>query len=161
MLDRPTAMCTNGRKPDPDFDEDECFYCRIDPAWVTNGKVDPTKVRCPDLSSNRSKYSEPYYVLYPRDKNGRHAVFRFRMRDVPAEIASQGTGGPPTLYGVRTVHDPIETPPEEDNYGHCETRVYRGQQQMKPNKLSPGARKSFQVQLSERMVLEREAGLPF
>lgn len=32
---------------------------------------------------------------------------------------------------------------------------------MKPNKLSPGARKSFQVQLSERMVLEREAGLPF
>ncbi|MDP8990657.1 MAG: hypothetical protein M3N41_11335 [Acidobacteriota bacterium] len=62
-------------------------------------------------------------------------------------------GGTPVEYSVRTVHDP-----ENDNYGHCETRFYRGQQHMKPNKIGSGAKKIFREHMSRILELEIPAG---
>ncbi len=172
MPDRPQEMRTNGRVADPVFEEWECFYHRVNPAWIqsSDGKVDPAHVRCPNLSSNRSKYSQPFYVLYPKVKFGDHAVFKFSVQDVPGQISSKNPGGtpkePPAVFDVRTVHVPLsppEYPPEEDNYGHCETRVYRmgSDEPVGENKISNGAKKEFRVLMSNALKLDRAPGLNF
>jgi hypothetical protein len=162
MPDRPQNMYPGDRLADPSFDQNEILYCRVHPNWIqSDGKVDPGSVRCPDLSSSRSKYGLSYYVLYPRAVNGGHAVFRFGIDAVPQKISSGNPGGgTPTVYDVETVHDPCSDPGYE-NYAHCETRVKRDGVRMKANKVSPGAIKSFQYQMSGILKIERVAGQPF
>jgi hypothetical protein len=163
--DRPAAMRTNGRPPDPAFEAGEVFYHRVNPGWVQpDGKVDPAHVQCPGLSSNRSKYSESFYVLFPRAKYEGYAVFKFRQDGPPPTISSPNTGGgTPTVYDVRTVHDPLSFPPEEDNYGHCETRVFRcgSSEPLKASVINSGAKKVFRVKMSFALELDREPGVPF
>lgn len=65
------------------------------------------------------------------------------------------------MYDVLTVHDPLSTPPEEDNYGHCETRVFRSGMLLRENQISKGAIKVFKAKMSVALTLERKAGLPF
>jgi hypothetical protein len=151
-------MYTGARVPDPTFDGEEPFYYRVHPDLIQDeGTVDPVQVHCPDLSSNRGRYSESWYVLYPRDSFGNFAVFRFLRSEVIPEVSSAlPGGGMATVYAVRTEHDP-----EWDNYGHCETRLYRGNERMKPNKVSSGAKKIFREHMSRILKLERKAGLPF
>jgi len=151
-------MYTGDRLPDQTFYVGELFYYRVHPDLIqTDETVDPLHVHCPDLSSNRERYSKPWYVLYPWDKFGHYAVFRFLDEDVLDEVSSPlSGGGSPTVYGVRTVHDP-----EVDNYGHCETRLYRGDERVKLNKISTGAKKIFREHMSRILKLERKAGLLF
>ena len=158
MPDRPAEMQTGDRVPVQEFDPDERGYHRVHPDTVgLDGTVDPAHVQCPDLSSYRSKFSLPYYALYPRAENGHYAVFKFFYREVLPVVASPDpSGGTPTEYAVRTVHDP-----EPDNYGHCETRLYRGEEHMRPNKVGRGAKKIFREHMSRILELERPAGLPF
>jgi hypothetical protein len=114
-------------------------------------------VQCPDLSSNRSKFSQPYYVLYPRADYGSYAVFMFVLEELSPTVSSpEASGGTPVVYDIRTVHVPVE-----DNYGHCETGIYRGTEHMKPNKISHGAKKVFREHMSRILELERPAGAPF
>jgi hypothetical protein len=158
MPDRPREMHIEGRPSDPTFETDEIFFHRVHPDRVQDGDtVDPLHVQCPDLSSNRQRYSEPWYVLYPRAKFGNYAVFRFLRTEVLPEVESPQTGGgSPTVYTVQTIHDP-----EPDNYGHCETRLYRGLEHMRPNKVSSGAKKIFREHMSRILKLERNPGIPF
>jgi hypothetical protein len=66
MPDRPPEMITGDREPVPQFDPDERFFYRVDPQHIQqDGTILPPNVRCPDLSSNRSKFSEPWHVLFP------------------------------------------------------------------------------------------------
>jgi len=154
MPDRPSDMYTGLRLPDSAFDAGESLYHRVEPTRIQdNGGVDPVHVQCPDLSSNRSKYSQPFYVLYPRALFGHCAVFRFRKEEVLAEVSSSHEGGTPVVYSVRTIHDP-----EPDNYGHCETRFYRADEHMRPNKINKGAKKIFRAHMSQILVLERKPG---
>lgn len=157
MPDRPTAMHRCGRPVVAEFSPAECFYVRIDPARIQpENVVDPAHIQCPDLSSNRSQFSEPWHVLYPREKYEQHAVFRFVLSDAPKHVSSENPGGAPTEYTVRTVHDP-----EEDNYAHCETRLYRENERMEPNKVSKGAKKVFREHISRALKPERPAGLVY
>lgn len=151
-------MLTGTRSPDQTFDAAELFYYRVHPEFIQPDEtVDPVHVHCPDLSSNRGRYSKAWFVLYPRDRFGNYAVFRFLRTEVLPEVSSPlPGGGTPTTYDVRTVHDP-----EVDNYGHCETRLYRGDERMEPNKVSRGAKKIFREHMSRILKLERKAGLPF
>ncbi len=149
-------MYTAGRESVQEFDPDECGYHRVHPDLVeSDGKVEPAHVQCPDLSWYRSKFSSPYCALYPLATNGQYAVFKFLYRWVLLAAASpDASGGVPIEYAVRTVHAP-----EEDNYGHCETRFYRGEQHMKSNKIGSGAKKIFREHMSRILELERPAGL--
>ncbi|HXP88148.1 MAG TPA: hypothetical protein VN841_25685 [Bryobacteraceae bacterium] len=158
MPDRPTEMLTGDREPLQEFDPDELGYCRVHPDVVqSDDMVDPANVQCPDFSSNRSKLSLSHYVLYPRAQYGSYAVFKFFYREILASVSSpDASGGTPVNYAVKTLHDP-----EADNYGHCETRLYRGDQRMAPNKVSKGAKKLFREHMSRILALERAAGIPF
>jgi len=121
-----------------------------------DGTVDPAHIQCPDLSSYRSRFSLPHYALYPTETNGHCAVFKFLYREVlPTAASPDASGGVPVEYAVRTLHVP-----EEDNFGHCETRFYRGEQHMKSNKIGSGAKKIFREHMSRILELERAAGLP-
>ena len=155
--DRPPGMYRNGRLEQA-LDDGEAFFCRIDPEWIEpDGGVAPAHIPCPDLSSNRSKFSEPFYVLYPRERFEKFAVFSFDRVSAPRSVASdEPGGGAPVLYDVITVHDP-----EEDNYGHCETRFYRGSERMKPNKVSKGAKKVFRFKMSLALKLCRASNPNF
>jgi hypothetical protein len=151
-------MYRNGRLIVPDFDLDEWLYCRTDPNFIQpDGTVDAVHVhfRFPDLSSNRSKFSEPWYVLYPRAENGGDAVVKFRPRDTPATV--QGDGRDAAVHQIRTEHDP-----EDDNYGHCETRIYKGTKRLtRTNQLKDGPRGKLKLAFSKIMTLAHKAGDPF
>jgi hypothetical protein len=92
--------------------------------------------------------------LYPRATYGNFAVFKFKREDVPAQITRESPGASP--YEVRTEHDP-----EDDNYGHCETRMYRGHARMTANKVKPEAKNKLRLAFSRILSLERKAGDPF
>jgi len=155
MPDRPPEMYTGAREPDPAFDPAELLYCRVAPERVRDdGTVDPLHVSCPDLSSNRSKYSLPWHVLYPRDKFGGYAVFGFQYNDVPKTIQGDNLGA--KVHQVETVHDP-----EPDNYGHCETRVSRDGVRLASNKIGPEVKTKFRLHISKVMKLMRQPGEPF
>jgi len=123
---------------------------------LSDDTVDPPHVQCPNLSSNRGKFSKPHYVLYPCEEFGDYAVFRFVLEELLPSVSSpDASGGTPVTYDVRTIHDP-----EEDNYGHCETGLYRGAEKTRPNKVSNGAKKVFREHMSRILELERESELP-
>jgi hypothetical protein len=148
-------MFQGDRRPVQEFDPDERGYHRVHPDVVEpDGTVDAAHVQCPDLSSYRSKFSLPQYALYPLETNGHCIVFKFYYREVLATAASpDASGGAPIQYSVRTLHDP-----ENDNYGHCETRFYRGDEHMQPNKIGRGAKKIFREHMSRILELELRPG---
>ena len=160
MPDRPRPMHRNGRPAVPVFGSEEWFYHRIDPTLASlagpDGRIDPIHMNaydCVDLSSNRSNFSESWYVLYPRRDFEGFAVFKFRLQNLPNAIP-RGAGAVP--FNLNTEHDP-----EEENYGHCETRVYRGGLRMRKNQVKPDAKNKLRLIFSRALILERRAGEPF
>jgi hypothetical protein len=150
MSDRPKDMFKRDRDRVPNFDENERLYHRTDPAFVEpDGTVDAVHIsfRFPDLSSNRSKFSEPWYVLYPRSEYGELAVVKCRHRDIPSSVQGDGRDAP--VHDVKIEHDPMD-----DNYGHCETRIYKGSKRLtRTNQLKDGPKDKLRLAFSQIMTL--------
>jgi len=150
--DFPSELHRKGRPTVPVFDDDEWFYCRFDPAFVQpNGNnIDPLHIKlipCPDLSSNRSKFSKPWNVLCPLAKFGNNVVFKFRLQDLPDTVQGDGKGAP--VHDIKTEHDP-----EELNYSHCETRVYRNGIRIGSH-LKPGPKDKLRLIFGKILIRER------
>jgi len=152
-------MLRNGRPVINEFDDDERFFHRVEPALASlahpDGKIDPihmSQYQCVDLSSNRSRFSESWYVLYPRSQFGDFAVFKFMRQDLPPRISREGGG----TYDLITEHVP-----EDDNYGHCETGVYREGLRMRKNQVKQDGKNKLRLLFARILTLERRAGLPF
>jgi hypothetical protein len=158
MPDRPKDMLRNGRPVVPDFDQDEVLYHRTDPNFIQpDGTVDAVHItfRFPDLSSNRSKFSEPWYVLYPRSEYGGMAVIKCRCQDIPPSVQGDGKDSP--IHKVKAEHDPLD-----DNYGHCETRIYKNDKRLtRPNQLKDGPKARLRLAFSKIVRVERSGGEPF
>jgi hypothetical protein len=158
MPDRPHEMYRNGRPIVPDFDPGELFYHRIQPGFVQeDGSIDPVHIsslQCPDISSNRSRFSEPWFVLYPRARYGGWAVYKFQTTDLPEVVQADAPGA--TVYSVKTEHDP-----EDDNYGHCETRVYRGDEKMASSNVNRNAKNKLRLSLARALKIARKPGEQF
>ena len=157
MPDRPDEMRRNGRPLVPDFDALEWFYYRVDPAFVQEGRfLDPISVKCtcPAVSSNRQRLSQPWYVLYPRTRFGTWAVFKFQRERLPQSVQADVPGA--TVFTLVTEHDP-----REDNYGHCETRLYRGTEKVVEAQVNKQAKNSFRLSFARALEFERAPGLPF
>ena len=154
-------MCRSGRQSVPPFRDDECFYHRVPPDFAKlageDGRIDPhhfSSFDCVDLSSNRSSLSEVWYALYPRAEFGGWAVFKFRRQDIPSIIQREDKDAAP--YEVRTEPDPCD-----DNFGHCETRIYRGSTRMRKNQVKQDGKNKLRLSLSRALTLARGAGIPF
>ena len=138
----------------PTFDDGERFYCRFDPAFVlpNSDSIDPLHIRlipCPDFSSNRSKFSKPWHVLCPLAKFGNNVIFTFRIQDLPATVQGDGKGA--AVHDVRTEHDP-----EEYNFSHCETRVYRAGARIGGH-MKPGPKDKLRLIFGKILVRERSS----
>jgi hypothetical protein len=156
MPDRPEEMKRNGRPVVPDFDPLEWFYYRIDPAFLRkDGFLDPMSIKCscPAVSSNRQRLSEPWYVLYPRMKFGGWAVFKFQRESLPDTLAADGS---PTIYTISTEHAPLE-----DNYGHCNTILRRGTENVSEAQVNKQVKKNFRMWFAKALKFERNPGLSF
>jgi hypothetical protein len=158
MPDRPKGMFRNGRNTVPDFDREEVLYHRIDKEFIQpDGSVDAIHItfRFPDLSSNRSKFSEPWYVLYPRSEFGKMAVIKCRYADIPESVRGDGKDSP--VHDIKAEHDP-----QDDNYGHCETRIYKGEKRLtRPNQLKDSPKARLRLAFSQIMTLARNSSEPF
>ena len=158
MSDRPKSMFRNGRDAVPAFDSDELLYHRTDPAFVQpDGTIDAVHIsfRFPDLSSNRSRFSEPWYVLYPRAEYGGMAILKCRQGDIPLSVQGDGRDAP--VHEIKAEHDP-----QDDNYGHCETRIYRrGVRLTRTNQLKDGPKAKLRLVFSRILTLARPAGEKF
>jgi hypothetical protein len=158
MPDRPEDMKRNGRPLVPDFEPLEWLYYRIPPTQVqAGGFIDPISVKCPcpAVSSNRASLSEPWHVLYPRDKYGSWAVFKFQRESLPETVRANVDGA--TTFTIKTEHDPLE-----ENYGHCATRLYRGEEKVKrEDQVNPQAKNEFRLRFARALIIERLPGLPF
>jgi len=160
MPDRPNHMRRSGRQQIPSFGTDELFYHRVSPEFAKlagdDGRVDAhhfSSYDCVDLSSNCSSVSESWYVLYPRADFGSWAVFKFRRQDIPATIQRSVDATP---YEVRTEPDPCDC-----NFGHCESRVYRGPTRMRRKQVSQDGKNKLRLSFSRALTLAREPGLAF
>lgn len=158
MPDRPKDMYRNARPVVPNFDSDEWLYHRIDPCFVeADGTIDAVHItfRFPELSSNRSKFSEPWYVLYPRTTWGSYAVLKFRPQDVPKSVHGDSKDSPE--HKIKNEHSP-----QNDNYGHCETQIYRsGKRLTRTNQLKDSPKAKLRLAFSKIVKLVRKAGEPF
>lgn len=145
---RPGRMYAKGRPLDPEFLGTEQLYSRCKLDWIDeNGHLKPTYVRIPDQSVNREKYSQCKDVLLPDGSPQSRAwllwgVASVRVEDLPPQ--SQSAGG--VTFQVTVEHDPLD-----DNYGHCELRVYKdGHRECDSKKVNSKVKKEYQVKLARR-----------
>jgi len=149
MPNRPQEMYSGDRQPVQEFDSDELFYYRVDPEFIQpDGSVLPVHVHCPNLSCNRSKFSQTWYVLFPLDKFGLWAVFQFDFNEVDKKI--KGDGQDATVYDVVMIHCPLV-----DNYAHCEVRILRNGKAMKEAQINRTAKGKFKLSMSRCLHIAR------
>ena len=111
----PKEMQINGRMPDPVFEPDERLYIRFN--IISLGKVDVSCIRCPSQSVNRSKYSEPHWVLISvNNLFDDWGYGYFKVNDVPQILESPGGS---------KFYQNVEHVPLEHNYPHSEVRSYK------------------------------------
>jgi hypothetical protein len=153
MPDRPQEMYTRDRLPVQEFSADERFYHRIHPDHVQpDGSVLPVHIQCPNLSCNRSRFSQPWHVLFPLEHFGLWAVFQFDFAHVDKTV--QGDGQNVTVYDVVMIHCP-----DPDNYAHCEVRIHRNGVALREHKINSTAKKKFKLSMSKALRLTRPANM--
>ena len=147
---RPKKMLRGTRSIVNDFVNDERLFFRWYVDWVEHdGKVSRANVPTPDQSVNRSKHGgKSWFVLIPdvcergdsdySEKMRRlcQGAYTFLVREIPEPTTENGHS-----YAFRVEHDP-----EENNYQHCEIRIFRDGYRVK--EMPPRSRKYATVDLS-------------
>ncbi len=117
----PEEMYRNNRPEDPDFDAEEVLYFRF--ANLIDGEISLPSIKFPNQSVNRSKYSEPEWVLYSNYPSVVHwGIASFRVREIPERLESNG--------GIKWEFIPKHVP-EEENYSHSEIKPLRNGEEMR------------------------------
>jgi hypothetical protein len=73
--------------------------------------------------------------------------FKFRLQDLPKTVKGDAPNAP--VHDVKTEHDP-----EEYNYSHCETRVYRAGVRMDSH-LKPGPKDKLRLKFGQILIHEK------
>lgn len=111
-------MLRNGRPVEPHFTPEELLYraCPPEAAPPPGGRPNIGAFRLPELSVNRSAFSEPEDCRHPKRQD--HWVLAFPVDAVPVSVKSEGPTG--QEYPIAVVHDP-----EDDNYAHSLVRIFK------------------------------------
>ncbi len=141
-------MYRQGRPEDPVFAPDEWLYMRAAREHIDTGRLLPAAISFTEQSVNRSKYSEPEWVLIPRYHHC--GIGAFLVRDIPANLASPAS----VSYAFRPVHVPLE-----DNYAHSEVRTFRGgvYEPHSGKKVNQTVKAAFRAQLADRAIILKPA----
>lgn len=142
----------NGRDVDPNFDPGERLFRRHPKAALFNGKPVPLTMLSMDseVSTNRSKYSEPQDVLEPDccDGNARsgYVVLDIHVSDVPEMIPAQD--GTRRVFRFRVVHKPKDT-----CFAHTEIRCNQHGDIGKPHEEPPKhVRDIFRAEIARHLA---------
>lgn len=114
MPEVPERLRTPGRHPVPHFELDELLFRRSPPKFISQGRIEIDSIPLPDMSVNRSKFSEPGDLLICDDFIG-WAVIGFTVGSIPPSILDQGV----FEYTFRPIHKPVR-----NNYSHSEVQVF-------------------------------------
>jgi hypothetical protein len=134
-LSIPKEMYRLGRPIDSIFNSNEDLFVRFDRLQGNN--VDPTCIRAIDQSVNRSKYSEPQWVILPTFQDWGYGSFK--VKDIPDSLFSDS--GVKHCYKIE--HDPLEK-----NYSHSEIRVYKNERRLNKSNRQIGLK--FKVKISRK-----------
>ena len=131
----PDEMRRKARPVDPNFSPDEDLYIRFQN--LDGEKINPLDIRYPDQSVNRSKYSQPEWVLLPKFEDWGYGAFE--VRDVPPSITSETN----VTHYLAVEHVPLD-----ENYSHSEVRSYKNGKRVKQKQRKVGL--LFRVRISQR-----------
>jgi hypothetical protein len=119
MVELPSAMRTESRLLDQQFDPGEYLYRRVPlEHWEDpDADIELDAIELPDMSVIRSKYAHPEWARFEGDEYRYHdwGVVGFRVRDVPEELQHLGV----FTWTFRPEHAPLKK-----NYPHSEVRAF-------------------------------------
>ena len=145
----PDQMRRNGREPDPVFSPYEDLYIRFDK--MSGHHVNPAGISAKNQSVNRSKYSQPKWVLlacYPSYLEWGYGSFL--VKNIPDNLITPG--------GVR-IDFKVEHEPEEENYSHSVICPYKEGARYKQIKNKHEVKLKFRVKLSQRIKILKEPNI--
>lgn len=157
MRELPLRLVRNGRPEVPNFDENETLYRRFDPIQMVNEKFPGVSFDVPNCSVNRGGlcpyphgaeqianpvFSHPEDVIIDHPTYG---VISLGVNVIPESVVGGSSNGfPGKKYVFRVEHTPLD-----DNYSHCDIRVYVDDQ-MTNEHLSKHAKKEFRTFLRRK-----------
>lgn len=145
-------MLRNGRPINDGFEQEEKLYRRCvesdrDPEYPD--RIQNAKIQFPDMSVNRSKYSEVEDVklaIAYKDANwDKYGVYYFKVEDIPINPPPHISKTSPTTWSWAVSHVPYEA-----NYAHSEVRTYKNGNYERRNKPPPTIKKWFRMVLAEK-----------
>ena len=129
MDDLPPGMLQEGRSIDPNFEEDERLYRRVQPElWAEPPyAMEVDAVSSVNMSVNRSKFGPPEWVRLGEHSNW--GVIFFEVGRIPSERQHQGSS-----FQIHPEHVP-----QRRNYPHSEIWVHHpnGDRVLKSDELDP------------------------
>jgi len=134
----PEELLVRGRLIDPNFSPEEKLYIRFN--QIYGGKVAISEIKYPDQSMNRSKYSEPYSVLYPNHETWGYGFIK--VQNVPGQIESD-TG---VVNYCMVEHEPCDL-----NYSHSIIAGYKNGRRVTNNNKNRHIVAKFRYELIQRI----------
>ena len=158
MLSIPDRLRSNGRQPDPIFEDNECLYFRCSVDQIDENGILQDAIKFPNWSTNRAKYSEPEDVLLPKFSNW--GIAQFRIIDIPKSLQSEGG----ITCQFRPIHDPVSLSVEDgdtyENYAHTEVRTFKDNVFDIKRKPPTLIKKEFRARLAARIkIIKRPSAL--
>lgn len=143
---RPNRLIQDGRESDNQFRWHHLLYQRFTQEDVHEGRLLPARIRYGDPSSNWSKYSKPWDVVFDNPGEG---IAQILVADLPSGIPKIIPDGMTSeIHSCRPSHVPLP-----ENYPHSEIWTYKGEVKVKSGRLGSLAKKAFQAEMSERCII--------
>ena len=141
---RPARLIQGDRGIDKGFRPYHRLYLRLDKEDVADGQLIHARIKHDGASSNWSKYSLPWDVIFDHPKQG---ILQYIVCGLPKEIPKKvPEKTKPNLQTFRPVHDPLPM-----NYPHSEIQAFHGSQ--RTQKLGELAKKEFRTLMARRGVI--------
>ncbi len=142
MASLPAGMKAHKRGPVDDFDEDEPLYRAFREQDLDGDKVSIDAIELPDMSVNRGRFGQPYWLLHLGIWEG-CGVAAFEVRDARYSFPHLGV----IHYRFDVVHTPTQ-----DNYPHSEIYAYEGERHIKtPERMDPTVHLRYRNRLRQRL----------
>jgi len=138
-------MIQGNRQPDDRFRPKDQLYRRCKIEEIIDGHLTGVSLRLDDMSTNWSKYSKPWDVIF--DYPG-YGIARFRVLDLPTDLPTEDPPGATVAsHSFRPQHRPCQ-----NNYAHTEIWAF-SEGQRKPRVNSNTVKKEFRQLMSDRSLV--------
>lgn len=146
----PDRLRRNDRSLDSNFKPFERIYLRVKPDDFLEGRVNPARIKCFNMSVNWSKYSYPMDVVCPHPSSG---IARLLVARLPAIFPKELGEEKEKKHRFFLEHDPLD-----ENYSHCQVACIKGDQRaIKESVLSKTAKKEYRTLISDYSVIILDA----